>query len=283
MSATPLPYNVRYNADTGTLEYQFQSGWIEVPSSGGTPGGADRDVQFNDNGSFGGGAGVSIPVHRTLAIGDAGGDGELDFVNNGTTEVSFIATSSGSVSFDISSHINGAPIVLHNDADTADNRLIFDVDGSLTVPGFVAFGAQGNVGMYISPNGAGGTTKISPNVDAVNAIDFTMADASTSVLSLDTSARRVGLFTTTPSSNGFVPCVQVAGDMKIDNYLDMGGHNAACLINMVNPLAGLGVSVMTTAQKNALSPNRAGNIVYDTDLGKLCVNNGSAWETITSV
>jgi hypothetical protein len=39
---------------------------------------------------------------------------------------------------------------------------------------------------------------------------------------------------------------------------------------------------MTTTQKNAIS-NVAGNVVFDTTLGKLCVNSGSGWQTITSV
>lgn len=38
----------------------------------------------------------------------------------------------------------------------------------------------------------------------------------------------------------------------------------------------------TTASK-ALLPNRAGQVIFDTDLQKLCVNTGAGWETITSV
>jgi hypothetical protein len=38
---------------------------------------------------------------------------------------------------------------------------------------------------------------------------------------------------------------------------------------------------VTTAEKNALTP-AAGWIVFDTTLGKLCVYNGSAWQTVTS-
>jgi hypothetical protein len=37
----------------------------------------------------------------------------------------------------------------------------------------------------------------------------------------------------------------------------------------------------TTASKTTL-PNIAGQVVFDTTLGKLCVNNGSGWETVTS-
>jgi len=39
---------------------------------------------------------------------------------------------------------------------------------------------------------------------------------------------------------------------------------------------------MTTAQKNAITLNASGNVVFDTTLGKLCVNTGAGWQTITS-
>lgn len=39
---------------------------------------------------------------------------------------------------------------------------------------------------------------------------------------------------------------------------------------------------MTTAQKGAISSPATGLVVYDTDLDKLCVYTGAAWETITS-
>lgn len=39
---------------------------------------------------------------------------------------------------------------------------------------------------------------------------------------------------------------------------------------------------VTTSEKNALTPS-AGWMVFDTTLDKLCVYNGAAWETITSV
>jgi hypothetical protein len=45
---------------------------------------------------------------------------------------------------------------------------------------------------------------------------------------------------------------------------------------------GTGFPVVTTAQKNALAVS-AGYVVFDSTLGKLCVYNGSAWQTITSV
>ena len=39
---------------------------------------------------------------------------------------------------------------------------------------------------------------------------------------------------------------------------------------------------LTTAQKNAVVSPAAGMLVMDTDLGKLCVYTGSAWQTVTS-
>ena len=39
----------------------------------------------------------------------------------------------------------------------------------------------------------------------------------------------------------------------------------------------------TTTQKNAIAGPKAGWVVFDTTLGKLCVYSGSAWQTITSV
>ena len=39
---------------------------------------------------------------------------------------------------------------------------------------------------------------------------------------------------------------------------------------------------VTTTEKNLLVPS-AGWVVFDTTLGKLCVYNGSAWQTVTSV
>jgi len=44
---------------------------------------------------------------------------------------------------------------------------------------------------------------------------------------------------------------------------------------------GAQVPVVTTTAKNALTVS-AGYIVFDSTLGKLCVYNGSAWQTITS-
>ena len=45
---------------------------------------------------------------------------------------------------------------------------------------------------------------------------------------------------------------------------------------------GAKVPVVTTTQKTALTVS-AGYVVFDSTLGKLCVYNGTTWQTITSV
>jgi hypothetical protein len=58
--------------------------------------------------------------------------------------------------------------------------------------------------------------------------------------------------------------------------------NAASIVDAQSTTKGVRFPNMTTTQKAAIA-NVAGNVVFDTTLGKLCVNNGSAWQTITSV
>lgn len=45
---------------------------------------------------------------------------------------------------------------------------------------------------------------------------------------------------------------------------------------------GATVPSLTTTAKNAIVSPTAGQIVFDTTLGKLCVYTGSAWQTVTS-
>lgn len=49
----------------------------------------------------------------------------------------------------------------------------------------------------------------------------------------------------------------------------------------LNAVSSGAMTVVTTTEKNALSPF-VGQVVFDSTLGKLCVYTGSAWQTITS-
>lgn len=57
--------------------------------------------------------------------------------------------------------------------------------------------------------------------------------------------------------------------------------SSAAILEISSTTSGVRFPNMTTTQKNSIS-NLAGNVVFDTTLGKLCVNTGSAWQTITS-
>jgi len=59
--------------------------------------------------------------------------------------------------------------------------------------------------------------------------------------------------------------------------------DASAIVQMDSTTKGFLPPVMRTGEKNAIASPATGLIVFDTDLGKLCVYTGAAWETVTSV
>jgi len=59
--------------------------------------------------------------------------------------------------------------------------------------------------------------------------------------------------------------------------------NASSILTLVSTTKGFLPPRMTTTQKNAIGTPAQGLMVFDTTLVKLCVYNGTAWETITSI
>lgn len=49
-----------------------------------------------------------------------------------------------------------------------------------------------------------------------------------------------------------------------------------------NTQKGLTLPTFTTTEKNAIVSPSQGAIIFDTTLAKICVYNGSAWQTVTS-
>lgn len=71
--------------------------------------------------------------------------------------------------------------------------------------------------------------------------------------------------------------------LDTNNNIGVGGTpNANAILDVMSTTKGFKLPNMTTAQKNAIA-NTAGLMVFDTNLGKACVNSGAGWETITSV
>lgn len=91
-----------------------------------------------------------------------------------------------------------------------------------------------------------------------------------------TSAYTAQFHNSTGTSNSFV--IQDNGNIGIGTATP----SATSLVEMSSTTKGFRFPVMTTTQKNAIA-NSAGLVVFDTTLGKLCVNSGSGWQTITSV
>jgi hypothetical protein len=75
--------------------------------------------------------------------------------------------------------------------------------------------------------------------------------------------------------------------MRIDTNGNIGigtaSPNASAILDVQSTGKGVRMPNMTTTQKNAIASPAAGLMVFDTDLAKLCVYTGAAWQTITSV
>ena len=51
---------------------------------------------------------------------------------------------------------------------------------------------------------------------------------------------------------------------------------------LLDSLKGLSLPSFTTIEKNAIIAPGTGAILFDSTLGKICVYNGSTWQTVTS-
>jgi hypothetical protein len=86
------------------------------------------------------------------------------------------------------------------------------------------------------------------------------------------NASDVLMFQATGAGNGYF-----AGSVGIGTTTP----NASAILDVQSTTKGVRFPNMTTTEKNAIA-NVAGNVIFDTTLGKLCVNTGSGWQTITS-
>jgi hypothetical protein len=73
--------------------------------------------------------------------------------------------------------------------------------------------------------------------------------------------------------------------MRIDSTQAVGigtDPSTSTILHLQSTTRGFLPPVMTTAQKNLIGTPQEGLVLYDSDLSKLCVYTGAAWETITS-
>jgi len=131
---------------SGTLSWASAAG-----AGGGTPpGGADTQVQFNDNGSFGGDAGLTFnSITQVLTVPDITSDGTFETTD--TTESTSASTGSiitaGGVGVGGNINVSGAENSFTGDtASTSINT------GTIVVTGGVGVSGTMNVGSTVSAN-----------------------------------------------------------------------------------------------------------------------------------
>jgi hypothetical protein len=154
-----------------------------------------------------------------------------------------------------------------------------------TVCGGLVFGKSRGT----SPN----TQTILSNGDTMGNIVFSGSDG--------TDFRRAAAITSSvdgvPSSNSVPGNIRLSTTAVGENnpttrrIIDSGGDvgigtttpNASALLDVQSTTKGVRMPNMTTAERNAIESPAAGLMVFDTTLAKLCVYNGTNWQTITSV
>ena len=151
----------------GTSNFLRADGTWAAPASGGTPGGSDTQVQFNDGGAFGGDSGLLF--NKTTNKLTAGGDVEINdggsftttlqvvtptanrtlSLPNATGTIGLVAGSSAEVAYQsLWGGFLGAVPFVENGALTVSNGMGFDeVNGILSVRGgFTTAGTSSNLG-----------------------------------------------------------------------------------------------------------------------------------------
>jgi hypothetical protein len=209
----------------------------------------------------------------------------------------------GNINLRAPSYATTARIGFGNPARNDDAAFIQYV-GNGNFTGYIAFGTNAVAAsvaatekMRIDPDGNLGIGTTSPGYK----LDLT-SGAGTSIARFagpanglvdvtdGTGTFRVQMLSNVPfvgtfSNHSLVLTTNNTERVRIDTAGNVGvgtaSPNAASIIDAQSTTKGVRFPNMTTTQKNAIA-NVAGNVIFDTTLGKLCVNTGSGWQTITS-
>ena len=147
---------------------------------------------------------------------------------------------------------------------------------------------EGNLG--IGTTGYGGRFSVVPSTTPT-----TVAGANQIQIgeSSGNSAYRMQLGYFNNGASGYNGAIQVYDNGNPQNLIlnGVGGNvgigtaspDASAILDVQSTTKGVRMPNMTTTQKNAIASPAAGLMVFDTNLAKLCVYTGAAWQTITSI
>ena len=136
---------------------------------------------------------------------------------------------------------------------------------SLTVDGVGRFNNNGNENLFIADTA--NTTRSSLQVSGAS--NYFNAN-------IDTASHGVFIWR---SSNAYTERMRISSSGSVG--IGTSSPSTSAMLDVQSTTKGVRFPNMTTTQKNAMA-DVAGMQVYDTTLGKMCFNTGSAWETITS-
>lgn len=272
--------------------------------SGGSPGGSNKQVQFNNSGSFAGDSNLNWDnTNKRLGIGTSTPAYDIDIQNtfeavitqratqnNGIASAYFRNDLNTSVQYGIiGSGRSPVGILRPNEAFVYSETAINCVHST----GF-RIGSPASSIPHMSVTGLG--TSIGTETQVYN---LTILGSAYCYLSLHTSATGIS------GSRGYFQGIEASGVYFV-NYENIptvfyvnGAEklrfvpSGAVLINTTTDIPSSLLTInstdkgalfprMTTTQKNAISSPAEGLIVYDLTLRKLCIFT-SAWEIITSV
>lgn len=181
---------------------------------------------------------------------------------------------------------------------TASVNNILAVSGSVTLPYTVTGAEPLRIGSFANTNFAQGTSSVGNAVGLTVSNWNEVGDGTTAIQAgidagsggIELQARKSGAGVVSRLARFDIGKSQFFTNnterMRIDASGNVGigtaSPNAASILDAQSTTKGVRFPNMTTTQKTAMA-NVAGNVVFDTTLGKLCVNSGSGWQTITSI